>query len=91
VEEIQRGHGCATPFTESRQAADRLILGSGYPDTGLVLVDQLGKPIGPELHSDRFRKLSRAAGLRPIYLHLVRHTLAGLWIDLAWHQWTPLP
>jgi hypothetical protein len=54
-------------------------------------VDQLGKPIGPELHSDRFRKLSRAAGLRPIYLHLVRHTLAGLWIDLAWHQWTPLP
>ena len=30
----------------------------------------------PELYSDRFRRLSREAGLRVIHLHLVRHTLA---------------
>ena len=30
----------------------------------------------PELYSDRFRRLSRQAGLRVIHLHLVSHTLA---------------
>jgi hypothetical protein len=32
--------------------------------------------VRPELYSDRFRRLSRQAGLRVIHLHLVRHTLA---------------
>jgi integrase len=41
-----------------------------------VLVDPLGKPVRPELYSDRFRRLTQAAGLRVIHLHLVRHTLA---------------
>ena len=51
-------------------------LGFGYQETGLVLIDPLGKPVRPELYSDRFRRLSRQAGLRVIHLHLVRHTLA---------------
>jgi hypothetical protein len=53
-----------------------------------VLVDDLGKPLRPELYSDRFRRLCREARLRTIHLHLIRHTLAGLWIVPAWHQWT---
>jgi hypothetical protein len=61
----------------AHQHADRLMLGAGYPNTGLVLVDALGEPVRPELYSDRFRKLCREAGLREIHLHLVRHTLAG--------------
>jgi integrase len=40
------------------------------------LVDGFGRPIRPELYSDRFRRLCREAELRPIHLHLIRHTLA---------------
>jgi site-specific recombinase XerD len=60
----------------ARQAQDRLMLGAGYPETGLVLVNALGEPVRPELYSDQFRRLSRAAGLREIHLYLIRHTLA---------------
>jgi integrase len=42
----------------------------------LVLVNALGRPVRPELYSDTFRALSREAGVRPIHLHLIRHTLA---------------
>jgi hypothetical protein len=45
------------------QRLDRLALGPGYPDTGLVLVDAIGQPIRPETPSDRFRVLAREAGL----------------------------
>jgi integrase len=43
---------------------------------GLVVVDELGQPIRPEWYSDRFRALIRQAGLPPITLHAVRHSLA---------------
>jgi integrase len=76
VEEIQPGTGALLRALRARQAADRLALGSGYLETGLVLVDALGKPVRPELYSDHFRKLCQEAGLRTIHLHLVRHTLA---------------
>jgi integrase len=76
VEEIQPGTVALLRSLKARQAADRLGLGSGYEETGLVLVDALGAPVRPELYSDRFRRLSQQAGLRPIHLHLVRHTLA---------------
>ena len=41
-----------------------------------MLVDALGVPVRPEAHSDKFHKLTRAAGLREINPHLVRHTFA---------------
>jgi integrase len=58
------------------QARERLVLGAGYPESGLVLVDALGVPVRPEAYSDKFHKLTRAAGLRETNPHLVRHTLA---------------
>jgi integrase len=76
VEDIQSGTVALLRSLRARQAADRLAQGFGYQETGLVLVDPLGKPVRPELYSDRFRRLSRQAGLRVIRLHLVRHTLA---------------
>jgi site-specific recombinase XerC len=76
VEDIQPGTVALLRSLRARQAADRLALGFGYQETGLVLVDPLGKPVRPELYSDRFRRLSQQAGLRVIHLHLVRHTLA---------------
>ena len=62
----------------ARQAADGLALGSGHPETGLVLVDAPGAPIRPEAYSDRFAVLCREAGLGKIDRHLLRHTLAGI-------------
>jgi integrase len=77
VEDIQPGTVALLRSLRARQARDRLILGSGYPETAPVLVNALGAPVRPELYSDRFRKLCREAGLRTIHLHYVRHTLAG--------------
>jgi hypothetical protein len=48
----------------------------GKAETGLVLVDPLGKPVRPELYSDSFRRLTLAARLGVIHLYLVRFTLA---------------
>ena len=53
------------------------MLGAGYPETGLVVVNALGEPIRPEQYADRFRKLCRESVLRISHLHYVRHTLAG--------------
>jgi integrase len=76
VEDAQPGTTALLRGLRARQKADKLALGFGYQETGLVLVDLLGKPIRPELYSDRFRRLCRQAGLRPIHIHLIRHTLA---------------
>jgi xanthine dehydrogenase YagR molybdenum-binding subunit len=48
----------------------------GKAETGLVLVDPLGKPVRPELYSDSLRRLTLAARLGVIHLYLVRRTLA---------------
>lgn len=58
----------------TRQLAERLAAGPAYSDTGLVVVDSLGRPPRPEWYSDRFRALCRTAGVRPIVLHATRHT-----------------
>jgi integrase len=42
----------------------------------LVVVDELGVPLRPEVYSDRFRRLYVAAGVTKIKLHSVRHSLA---------------
>jgi len=60
----------------ARQAADRLRAGGAFVESGLVVVDALGQPVRPEWYSDRFRALSREAGLPSITLHSVRHSLA---------------
>jgi integrase len=47
VEDIQPGTTVLLRSLRARQAADRLALGSGYQETGLVLVDPLGSMCGP--------------------------------------------
>lgn len=59
-----------------RQAEDRLRAGGAYHDSGYVVVDALGRPLRPEVYSDRFRRLCAAAGVPVINLHSVRHSLA---------------
>ncbi len=87
VDEAQPGTVALLRSLRARQAADRLSLGAGYLETGLVLVDVLGRPVRPELYSDRFRRLSRQAGLRPIHIHLIRPRWAWPWIDTEWPSW----
>jgi integrase len=64
----------------TRQAAERLAAGEAWRDGGYVFTDQLGRPLYPDLFSERFDALSAAAGLRRIRLHDLRHTTASLLI-----------
>jgi hypothetical protein len=63
LEEIHLGTVALLRTLKARQAADRLVLGAGYPETGLLLLDPLGTPIRPEAYSDRFVVLCRTAGV----------------------------
>lgn len=62
------------------QAEDRLRAGEAWADSGFVFVDRLGQPIRPERYSDRFREVASEAGLPPIRLHDVRHSVAT-WLN----------
>jgi len=42
----------------------------------LVVVDEVGDPLAPQVYSDRFRRQCAAAGVPTIKLHNVRHSLA---------------
>jgi integrase len=62
---------------QARQAAERATVGAGWQDTGLVFTRPDGAPIHPDLISDWFERLARAAGLPKIRLHDVRHSYAS--------------
>jgi integrase len=61
---------------KAKQAADKLAAGAAWRDSGLVVVDELGDPLAPQVYSDRFRRLCASAGVTTINLHSVRHSLA---------------
>lgn len=59
----------------ARQAEERLKLGPGYQDHGLVYCWPDGRPLRPSWVTRRFRELAQAAGAPPgITLHKLRHT-----------------
>lgn len=65
----------------ARQAQERLLVGAGYRDNGLVFCRPDGEPHHPEKFTREFsRRLARApfAGLPKIRLHDLRHTWATL-------------
>jgi integrase len=78
VEAMHTGTVVLLRSLKARQAADRLVLGAGYRETGYVLVDPLGEPVKPYTYSDRFEILCRKAGVPVVQLHSVRHTLATI-------------
>jgi integrase len=61
---------------EARQDQERADVGPGWRDSGLVFTQPDGAPFHPDLITDWFRRLARAAGLPPIRLHDVRHSYA---------------
>ena len=60
------------------QDAERAQWGDAYQDHGLVFAREDGTPIPPQHVTDTFNRLTRAAGLRPIRLHDLRHGRASL-------------
>lgn len=73
---------------KARRAADRLVLGAGYQETGYVLVDPLGEPVKPYTYSDHFEILCHKAGLPAVQLPSVRHTLALIIIGRGYFRLT---
>jgi integrase len=69
----------------ARQLQDRLLLGSAWPDHGLVFVDALGRPLHPDRFARRFRHVVAQLGLPPIRVHDLRHTWATLALEAGVH------
>lgn len=78
----------------TRQSQERLMAGPAYDgSSGLVVVDELGRPPRPEWYSDEFRRLARRAHVPGIRLHDARHTSVTIMRSLgvpdhvvaAWH------
>ena len=61
-----------------RQAAERLLMGAGWTDQGLVFGRVDGGPLHPERFTRTFRDRVRQLGLPPIRLHDLRHGWATL-------------
>lgn len=77
-EQMRPGTTAMLRQLSAQQAADRLLAGCAYQSSGMVVVDQLGRPVRPEWYSDRFRRLCVDAEVPRITLHSVRHSLAFL-------------
>ncbi|WP_322411455.1 hypothetical protein [Microbacterium invictum] len=77
IEQVEPGTIAALRSLRAAQAADRLRAGGAWVDSGYVIVDAIGRPEHPERYSERFRRLSAEAGLPPIRLHALRHSLAA--------------
>jgi integrase len=58
------------------QLEERLAVGPGWEDSGLVFTWPDGRPLHPERFSKWFEQHTRAAGLLRIRLHDVRHSYA---------------
>src|SRR5439155_5721005 len=54
---------------KAEQAKERLLLGPGYRDHGLVLARADGRPLDPAETTRAFGRLVRKAGVRPLSLH----------------------
>jgi integrase len=78
---LDAGTVAALRAHRARQAEERLALGSGYLDEGLVFADVAGEPLHPDAVSKRFGLLVGRAGVRRIRLHDLRHTAATLLLE----------
>lgn len=66
---------------KAQQAQERLLLGAGYQDHGLVFPDVDGRPMHPEVFSKTFDRRVAASGLPVIRPHDLRHTWATLALE----------
>jgi integrase len=69
-----------------QQAQERLALGAGYRDSGLLFCHPDGRPYHPERFSREFSRAIERHKLDPVRLHDLRHT----WATLALRAGVPL-
>ena len=60
------------------QARERLLIGAGYADEGLVFAQVDGRPMHPDHFSRQFDRRVKLSKLPKIRLHDLRHTYATL-------------
>jgi integrase len=68
-----------------QQAAERLSLGANYTASGLVITAEDGRPLHPETLSGQFVRQAKRAGLPPIRLHDLRHSVASILLARGVH------
>lgn len=68
-----------------RAATERLLMGEGFTDHGLVFCRPDGGPLHPARFSRTFTEQAERAGLQPIRLHDLRHTWATLALSAGVH------
>jgi integrase len=61
--------------------AERRAVGKTYPSHGLLMVNELGRPLHPDTITTHFNRLVDRTGVPRIRLHDVRHTYATLAMD----------
>jgi integrase len=69
----------------THQAAERLSWGADYTDSGLVITTEDGRPMHPETLSGLFIRQAKRAGLPPIRLHDLRHSVASILLAQGVH------
>lgn len=62
----------------ARQNEEKLALGPGYEDSGLVFAKEDGTPVNPNHLTVLFQRIAQRAGLPRIRLHELRHSHATL-------------
>jgi integrase len=71
---------------KARQAEERLLMGAGYQDCGLVFCHPDGRPYHPERFSREFDRMVERLGMRRVRVHDLRYT----WATLALGAGVPL-
>jgi len=69
-----------------RQLEERLIW-PGWTDNGLLFVRENGEEIHPQSIADRFKKVTKDAGVPPIRFHDLSHTYATLALESGMKPW----
>src|SRR5215471_12346807 len=73
----------ALQLQAGQQAAYRAVMGSAWPESGLVFTTRTGRPIEPRNLVRSFRRLCDHNKVRLIKVHHLRHTVGSLLKDLG--------
>ncbi|TDA67706.1 MAG: site-specific integrase [Clostridia bacterium] len=68
---------------KARQNEEKLALGQGYRDNGLVFCAEDGQPLDPRSFTRHFDQMLKCAGLPHIRFHDARHTFATMMLELG--------
>ena len=73
----------ALQLQADQQAAYRAVMGSAWPESGLVFTTRTGRPIEPRNLVRSFRRICDQKKVRLIKVHHLRHTVGSLLKDLG--------